>query len=305
MIYRPWISTVVVNLGQDDLLEQAVCSVLDQDYPKLELILIDGQPTETSREVSRRYRHHLKEIRSNRLAGAGDALNHGLSRASGTVVTFLPADYLMLPGAVQDAVCCLGQTPRAAWLVGQTAVSPTASFLPQQPVTQAPRQLRDLLLDGATGLPLEGAFFHTAMLRRHRGFNAAMRHAWAYELACRLVAAGERPQVLAQALVAGRGMPAGCDLSALLAGWLEHIEIAEIHGPALDACDQAALEQSCQQQRQLWNQARRTVQMPSPEAEAWRNLLLHPRRLATEALQKKLLSPSSVLADEQAWLRAA
>lgn len=109
----PLVSIVTPSLNQVSFLEDAMRSVLEQDYPNLEYILIDGGSTDGSHEVIERYRSRLAFFRSEGDRGQADAINKGLAQARGEIVAWLNSDDVYLPGAVGRAVEALRAHPQA------------------------------------------------------------------------------------------------------------------------------------------------------------------------------------------------
>jgi len=97
---RVRISVVIVSFNQVAFLEAAIRSVIAQDYPDLELIIVDGGSTDGSIEVIETYRAHFKHVIIEPDDGQSDALNKGLSRATGEVMNWLCSDDLLEPGAL-------------------------------------------------------------------------------------------------------------------------------------------------------------------------------------------------------------
>lgn len=110
---RPLVSIVTPSLNQAPFLDQAMRSVLDQDYPNLEYIVIDGGSTDGSLEVIERHRQRLAFFRSEADRGQADAINKGLAQATGEIVAWLNSDDVYLPGAVGQAVEALRSHPEA------------------------------------------------------------------------------------------------------------------------------------------------------------------------------------------------
>jgi len=109
----PLVSIVTPSLNQVSYLEEAMRSVLEQDYPNLEYILIDGGSTDGSLDVIERYRPRLAFYRSEADRGQADAINKGLAQARGEIVAWLNSDDVYLPGAVGQAVEALRSHPEA------------------------------------------------------------------------------------------------------------------------------------------------------------------------------------------------
>jgi len=93
------ISILMPSYNQGPYLEAAIRSVLTQDYPNKELIVIDGGSTDESREIIKRYESELAYWVSEPDRGQAHALNKGLAHATGDIVGWLNSDDCYLPGA--------------------------------------------------------------------------------------------------------------------------------------------------------------------------------------------------------------
>ncbi|MCZ7574926.1 MAG: glycosyltransferase [Ardenticatenaceae bacterium] len=113
MSTNPVVTVITPSYNQAQFLESTLCSVLDQDYPALEYIVIDGGSKDGSVDIIRRYESHLAYWVSEPDSGQSDAINKGLVRASGKYVTWLNSDDIHLPGAIFKAVAALERTPEA------------------------------------------------------------------------------------------------------------------------------------------------------------------------------------------------
>ncbi len=112
------VTIVTPSYNQAPFLEATIRSVLEQDYPDIEYLVIDGGSTDGTLDILRRYQRRLTWI-SERDAGQSDALNKGFRRAKGQIVAWLNSDDVYLPGAVRRAVEFLEQHPAAAMVYGE------------------------------------------------------------------------------------------------------------------------------------------------------------------------------------------
>ncbi len=117
----PRISVVVPSFNQAAFLPAALDSLLDQGYPDLELIVIDGGSTDGSAAVIDAYRPRLTYAVSEPDRGQSHALNKGFARATGGVLSWLNSDDLMLPGALALAGEIFAALPQVEWLTGRPA----------------------------------------------------------------------------------------------------------------------------------------------------------------------------------------
>lgn len=94
------ISIIVPSYNQGQYIEETLRSIIDQGYPNLELIVIDGGSTDQSVEIIRRYEKHITYWVSEKDKGQSDAINKGFQRATGDIITWLCSDDLFTPGTL-------------------------------------------------------------------------------------------------------------------------------------------------------------------------------------------------------------
>jgi glycosyltransferase involved in cell wall biosynthesis len=114
----PLISIVIPSFNQGLFLEECLGSVLDQSYPRREILVLDGGSTDGSREILRRLERRLDYWISEPDRGQASAVNKGWARAKGEILGWLNSDDRLEPGAIARAAETYGAQPGAAVLYG-------------------------------------------------------------------------------------------------------------------------------------------------------------------------------------------
>jgi glycosyltransferase involved in cell wall biosynthesis len=109
----PLVSIVMPSYNQARFLEDAIRSVLEQDYTRMELIVVDGGSTDGSQEILDRYRDRMAHCISEPDQGQADAINKGFRLTRGDIVAWLNSDDVYMPGVVTEAVNALEDNPDA------------------------------------------------------------------------------------------------------------------------------------------------------------------------------------------------
>ena len=181
----PRVTIVTPVLDGAHFIARAIESVLAQDYPDLEYILVDGGSRDGTLEVARGYGRRVRTIV---LEGTNQAqaLNAGFAAASGDVFAFLNADDAYLPGAVAEAVGVLAAHPAAPFVYGEAdhvdEGGATLGPYPVEPFDPASLGRRCIVCQPA-------AFFRASAFRAAGGFDPALHYALDYDLWIRLARA--------------------------------------------------------------------------------------------------------------------
>lgn len=95
------ISIITPSFNQGQFLEQTIDSVLSQNHPNLEYIIIDGGSTDNSVEIIKKHEKHLHFWTSEKDNGQSDAINKGLKIATGDIINWLNSDDYYAPGSLK------------------------------------------------------------------------------------------------------------------------------------------------------------------------------------------------------------
>ncbi len=119
---RPKLSIVTPSFNQGKFLEETIVSVLDQNYPNLEYIVIDGGSRDESVEVIKRYEKHLAYWVSEKDRGQVHAINKGIEKSTGEIFGFINSDDLYLPSTFATVAEHFDQHSESEWVCGDTII---------------------------------------------------------------------------------------------------------------------------------------------------------------------------------------
>jgi glycosyltransferase involved in cell wall biosynthesis len=114
----PLISIVTPSYNQARFLDETLRSVASQGYPRMEHIVIDGGSADGSVDIIRAHAPHLQYWVSARDRGQSHAINKGLARATGEVLTWLNSDDTLLPGALAAVGAVFAERPEVDLVYG-------------------------------------------------------------------------------------------------------------------------------------------------------------------------------------------
>ena len=178
------VSIVTPSFNQAAYIEETILSVLNQDYPQVEYIIVDGGSTDVSREIIERYADRLAWWVSERDRGQTDAINKGFAHAKGEILAWLNSDDTYLPGAIAEAAAFLEANPQAGMVYGDAnLVDQQGTLLGKFPARQTDyRRLRR----GYVHIPQQAAFFRASLWRQVGPLDPSFYFAMDYDLWVRL-----------------------------------------------------------------------------------------------------------------------
>jgi hypothetical protein len=112
----PTISVVTATFNRDTYLDVAMRSVIEQDYPSIEYVVVDGGSKDKTVEIIRSHADRLAWWCSEPDAGHSDALNKGFARTTGDVMAWLNSDDMYTPWAFQIVGEIFATFPQIEWL---------------------------------------------------------------------------------------------------------------------------------------------------------------------------------------------
>lgn len=125
----PKLSVVVPSFNQADFIERTLESIVQQNYPNLELIVMDGGSTDGSVEIIQRFSEHLEHFESGSDGGQSAAILKGFARATGDYISWLNSDDTYAPGALSAIGEFLAARPKIAFVYGHTNIIDAADHV--------------------------------------------------------------------------------------------------------------------------------------------------------------------------------
>ncbi len=184
MTNLPLVSIVTPSFNQARFLEATIQSVLSQDYPHLEYLIVDGGSTDGSVEIIQKYADRLAWWVSEPDRGQTDAINKGFARARGEILAWLNSDDTYEPGAVSEAVAYLQAHPEVGMVYGD------AHYIDEQGrvIGRFPAAQTDYhrLRRGYVHIPQQAAFFRASLWRKVGPLDPTFYFAMDYDLWVRL-----------------------------------------------------------------------------------------------------------------------
>ena len=120
-ISLPRISIVTPSFNQGEYLEECIDSVLSQNYPNLEYVIMDGGSTDNSVEIIKKYEKYLTYWQSRPDGGQYPAINEGFRKTTGKIMAWLNSDDKYHHHAFYKAALLFSNNEHLAWLTGRPA----------------------------------------------------------------------------------------------------------------------------------------------------------------------------------------
>jgi glycosyltransferase involved in cell wall biosynthesis len=220
---QPLVSIITPSFNQCQYLEATIQSVLAQDYPNIEYLVIDGASTDGSQEIIKKYQKKLAYWVSEKDKGQTDAINKGFSKAKGQIFAWLNSDDLYYPNAVSEAVESLTHHPQVGLVYGEL------DFIDEQNrlIGKFNARQTDLkrLRNGYIHIPQPAAFFRADLWKQVGPLDPSFFFAMDYDLWVRLARVSQIKYLPGKIWAKFRLHPSGKTVSADDRCWPEMLRV--------------------------------------------------------------------------------
>jgi len=184
----PSISIVVPNYNGGRTIEATLRSLIEQDYPDLQILVVDGGSSDDSAEIIRRYESHIAWWVSEKDTGQSSAINKGFARAQGEILNWLCSDDVLLPGALDAVGREFAEHPWADIVAGACRLIYVND--PRRNRLDEPAAWGLELIPCMNPIPQPGCFFRRTLLDRKPPLDEGLHYAMDLDLWCYFRARG-------------------------------------------------------------------------------------------------------------------
>jgi len=197
----PLVSVVTPSYNQGDFIRDTIESVLTQDYPNIEYIVIDGGSSDKTVDILKSYNGKFNWV-SEKDKGQSDAINKGIARSHGSIVTWLCSDDSYLPGAVLKVVEEFRRNPNVDIIYGDVYYSDIKNK-PRMLFKGRQFDLREAISTSFNPIPQASSFIKRSAWEKVGGLRESLRFIMDWDLWLRMGKDGCNlhyiPEILANA----------------------------------------------------------------------------------------------------------
>jgi len=181
----PKISIVTPSYNQAEFLERTILSVLNQNYPNLEYIIIDGGSNDGSVEIIKKYEKYLVYWVSEKDKGQADAINKGFRKATGEFLGWQNSDDLYMPGIFCHFAIYIKKNPKAEVIYGNKLCINGSDLVIRKQFYIRP----NLFIYKNVGMTIcnQSAFFRKNLLKNYGFLDEQLNYAMDYEIFLRFL----------------------------------------------------------------------------------------------------------------------
>jgi glycosyltransferase involved in cell wall biosynthesis len=178
------ISIVTPSYNQVQYIEKTIQSVLSQDYPHIEYLIVDGGSTDGTVNIIQKYEDKLAYWISEKDGGQTDAINKGFAQARGDIFAWINSDDTYEPGAVTVAAKYLQEHPEVGMVYGDcNYINEFSQVIGKFKAAQTNYRL---LRRGLTRIPQQTMFFRADLWKQVGPLDPSFYFAMDYDLWTRL-----------------------------------------------------------------------------------------------------------------------
>ena len=189
----PRISVITPSYNQADFLEATLRSVLLQNYPNLEYLVIDGGSDDGSVELIKQYEPWIDYWISEPDEGQTQAINKGVAKATGDWLIYINSDDLFYPGALQAMADAAVLHPQSQWIAGWTQVFDAEQTYNIKKPDQEGIERPGNWLTYEVHVPQHSSFVHRRLYEELGSYDDRLQFVFDLEFGLRLGHAGYRP----------------------------------------------------------------------------------------------------------------
>jgi glycosyltransferase involved in cell wall biosynthesis len=183
MVEIPYVSLVTPSYNQGQFLEETILSVLSQDYPSIEYIIIDGKSSDNSVEIIKKYQNHLAYWVSEPDRGQTDAIIKGFQRARGSLLGWLCSDDILEPSMVRISVDYHLRFPKVGLTYGdRVRIDAKGNIFSLQRYSS----FHSWFIRWGFSIPQETTLFKRSIYESVGGLNDSLNMAMDFDLWCKV-----------------------------------------------------------------------------------------------------------------------
>lgn len=186
----PRITVITPSYNQGKFIRETIESVLDQKYPFLEYIIVDGGSTDDTLKILKSYGKSIKWV-SEKDHGQTDAINKGMKMSSGEIVCYLNSDDVFLPGTLLKVGETFAKHPTAEWLTGDYQIINEKGHIIQSFIVKYKTFFRNLqrssVLYVLNYICQPSTFWKRSLFKKVGYFDTSLRYCMDYDFWLRLV----------------------------------------------------------------------------------------------------------------------
>jgi glycosyltransferase involved in cell wall biosynthesis len=186
MTDQPLVSIITPSFNQAPYIEETIKSVLTQDYPRIEYIIVDGGSTDGTVDIIRKYEKQIAWWTSEKDKGQTDAINKGFARVTGGILAWINSDDTYEPGAISAAVKYLQEHPDVGMVYGDcNFIDESGKVIGKFNSAQTSHKL---IRQGYVHIPQQTMFFRADLWKQAGPLDPSFYFAMDYDLWTRISA---------------------------------------------------------------------------------------------------------------------